>query len=280
MTIKDLLKSGADILDREVLLAYVLGVPREHLLAHPNEEIPEELAEVFSVYINRVEEGEPVAYITCEKEFFGLNFYVDNRVLIPRPETEQLVERALGYMGDRAKAGRRFRILDVGTGSGNIAVSIARNFGDESCFIDRIDAVDRDNDAIDVAKINVGQYSLEDKIHVFQSDLLEFAEDGEEYDVIISNLPYIGTVKNRFVSAATEKYEPGVALFGGEDGLELYKKMFQQIVEKGVKFGILIGEFGFAQREDMEEVLNKYFEQKWRIEKDLAGIDRIFMVTN
>jgi len=104
-------------------------------------------------------------------------------------------------------------------------------------------------------------------------------EDDEVCDIIVANLPYVGEVTNRFVEKNVEKFEPRVALFGGNDGLELYKKMFQQIKEKGVKFKFLVGEFGFTQGEAIGELLSKYFEQdEWKIEKDLAGIERIFIV--
>lgn len=281
MTIKDLLKEGADflgdhenaILDCEVLLAYVLGKDKEYLLAHGNEEVEDDLVKLFEKYVERVRDGEPVAYITGEKEFYGLDFFVDKRVLVPRPETEMLVEKVLEYL--RENEGRKCRVLDVGTGSGNIAVSVAKNSED----IEHVYAMDCEADALEVAKINVQQHGVEDKVYVCQSDLLDAIDSEERFDVIVANLPYIGEVKNRFVSADAEKYEPGVALFGGEDGLELYKKMFQQLEEKEVDYDLVVGEFGFAQREDMEKLLNKYFEQGWRIEKDLAGIDRIFVIT-
>ncbi|MFH1218599.1 MAG: peptide chain release factor N(5)-glutamine methyltransferase [Candidatus Peregrinibacteria bacterium] len=278
MRLKDLLKAGAQvlggrktaILDCEVLLAYVLGKSREELISSGGDEIDEEFSELFESYLERVKSGEPIAYITGAKEFYGLDFFVDKRVLIPRPETEQIVDRILEYLGRSENA----RALDVGTGSGNIAVAVAKNFVGEI----EIEALEVSEGAVEVAKLNVSQHGVEDRVYVFQSDLLECVENGEKYDVIAANLPYIGEVKHHYVSKDSEKFEPNVALFGGNDGLELYRRLFSQIREKGICYGIIVGEFGFAQREDMEKVLSKYFDQEWRIEPDLAGIDRIFII--
>lgn len=268
------------ILDSEVLLAYVLGETKEHVFAHGNEEVDDEnLEKLYIQYLSRVKKGEPVAQIIGEKEFYGLDFFVNKNVLVPRPETEMLVTEALKFLRDNYDEYGKMKVLDLGTGSGNIAVAIARNANNgESDFIEYVHAVDVSDDALDVARINVEQHDLEDKINVFQSDLLESIDDEEKFHVIVANLPYIGEVKHRHVEENVEKFEPSTALFAGDDGLELYKKLFQQLEEKKIDWNILIGEFGFGQRQDLEKLLNKYFDQKWRIEKDLAGIDRMFVV--
>lgn len=280
MKIIDLLKKGKDVLaeretavlDAEILLAYVLGVEREYLVAHSDEDVDGFDAGLYREYLKQVSEGKPIAYILGEKEFFGLNFFVDERVLIPRPETEHVVEKALDYLRANDEAGRKFRILDVGTGSGCIPVAITSGFVESEGEIGRIDAVDISKGALEVAKVNVSQYSLENLIHVYESDLLEAVEDGEKFDLIVSNLPY--------VEENLPKHEPHAALYGGEGGLELYKKMFQQLQEKGIGFEMMIGEFGFGQGKEMRELLSKYFDQNWSIEKDHAGIDRIFIISS
>lgn len=277
MEIKNLISSSTKelsgvtptaLLDCELLLAFILAEKKEYLLAHGDEEVSGEDEKLFLSYLERVKMGEPIAYIVGEKEFFGLDFFVDSRVLIPRPETEFLVERALEFLEE--KGGRK--IIDVGTGSGCIAVSIARNLpGNEE-----IQMVDISEEALAVARMNAERHEVEDRVQLFQSDLLEEADD--YYDVIVANLPYIGEVKHRFVAENTEKFEPAVALFGGEDGLVLYKKMFQQIRDRNIRFRLLLGEFGFDQAGDMEKLLNNYFEQNWEIFDDLAGIPRFFIV--
>jgi release factor glutamine methyltransferase len=115
-------------------------------------------------------------------------------------------------------------------------------------------------------------------VELYQSDLLDVIEDGERFHVIVANLPYIGTKTNSDVEENVKNNEPNSALFAGEDGLDLYLKMFQQIKEKNVGYDLIVGEFGSMQREDMEALLTDFFEQNWRIEKDLAGLDRMFVV--
>lgn len=266
------------VLDAEVLLCHVLGVNREYLIAHREEEVDKFICSLFGEYLKQMEGGKPIAYILGEKEFYGLNFFVDERVLIPRPETEHVVEKALDYLRANDEVGRRFSILDVGTGSGCIPISIAHGFSETEGEIEHVDAVDISEGALEVAKVNVSQYSFENLIHVFQSDLLDAVEKGEKYDLIVSNLPYIGESEG-LVEENVKKYEPHAALYGGEGGLELYKKMFQQMREKGVGFEMMVCEFGFGQGDKMRELLDKFFEQRWSIEKDHAGIDRIFIVS-
>ena len=296
MTIRDLIKQGYEflegaenaVLNCEVVLANVLGVEKEYLIAHSDQEIggesefSEDLADLYMAYLKKVKEGEPVAYILKEKEFYGLSFFVDNRVLVPRPETEQLVETVLSFLEEKYGVKRsrefesdaeKFRILDVGTGSGNIAISLATNFQNLEAV-----ALDVSDDAIEVARVNVNQHGVEDRVELYQSDLLDVIEDGEKFHVIVANLPYIGTKTNSDVDENVEKHEPSSALFAGDDGLDLYLKMFKQIQEKNVSYDLIVGEFGSMQREDMEALLTDFFGQNWRIEKDLAGLDRMFVV--
>jgi len=257
-------------------MSFLLGKTKEELITDDLEEVDEFNAAMFMEYAKKVGRGYPVAYVTGQKEFYDLDFFVDERVLIPRPETELVVEKALEYLNSARESKERFRILDVGTGSGNIPVAIAANFDCDA--IAEIVALDISEGAVEVAKINVAQHGFENTMNVFESDLLEAVDNGESFDLITANLPYIGTQENNFVEENVLKNEPALALYAGNNGTELYKKMFQQIADKGVDFERMIGEFGFGQRKIMEEILNKYFEHKWQIFKDLAGIDRVFVV--
>jgi len=286
MTINDLLNTGMNllgktdlaILDCEILLAHVLGVEREDLIKNMHDEVNDDLAKMYLGYVNEVRDGKPVAYITNQKEFYGLDFYVDERVLIPRPETELMVEKALDFIRKNYK-GKKFSILDLGTGSGNIAVSIAKTLRDEE-MIESIHALDISDDAIEVAKENVIQHGVEDIVNVAQSDLLDSAEDEERYDLILANLPYIGEEKHRYVEKNVEKYEPGVALFGGDDGLLLYKKLFQQLKDKNISWKMMCGEINPEQLPDLTTDLIKYFDQNWEVLKDLSGKYRVFVIYN
>ncbi|MFA7686063.1 MAG: peptide chain release factor N(5)-glutamine methyltransferase, partial [Candidatus Gracilibacteria bacterium] len=261
------------VLDAEVLLCYVLGETKEYLFAHANDEVSDEnLEKLYVQYLDRVGKGEPIAYITGEKEFYGFDFLVNKHVLVPRPETEMLVAQVLAFMKDNFEKHGKYKILDVGTGSGNIAISIAKtseNLGED--MIEYVDAIDISDEALEVASENVLQHGLEDRVKVFNSNLLEGIDEDEHYHIVVANLPYIGEVTNNQVDKNVEAYEPNSALFAGDDGLELYKKLFQQVVERNMDWRMIVGEFGFGQREDLEQLLNKYFEHKWSIEKDLAG---------
>ncbi len=273
--------SKTALIDAEALIAFVLGVEKEYLFTHGDEEFEDFLEDLLQKYLERLKVGEPLAYITGEKEFYGIDFFVDKRVLVPRPETEELVKFVCDFLSEVYKrGGSKFRLLDVGTGSLNIPIAIARQFeGLEPEVISQIDAIDISDEALDVAKINLEQHSLVEKINLIQSDLLDEIEDGEKYDVITANLPYIATDEDKkFVDENVQMFEPGLALFAGNDGLDLYRKMFEQLCSKGVSFSLFIGEFGFGQTKALEQLLDEFFEDRWSIVKDMAGIDRFFVV--
>ncbi|MFA5947875.1 MAG: peptide chain release factor N(5)-glutamine methyltransferase [Candidatus Gracilibacteria bacterium] len=282
MKIYELLNIGTNLLGKrsdapliaEVLLAYVIGKEKEYLIGHTEEDVSEEDGVLFLNYISRARNGEPLSYITQEKEFFGIDFFVDKRVLIPRPETEMLVIKALEFIGQEKYVGSGVRILDIGTGSGNIAISLAKNLQDK--FEYEIDAIDISSDAIDVASVNVTQHGVEFAVNLILSDLLEEIEEESFYDVIVSNLTYIGEKINDFVEENVKKFEPDSALFAGDDGLALYEKLFKQINEKNIKFKILIGEIGDEQEDQIKELVIKYFGIVPVIERDLSGLPRMF----
>jgi release factor glutamine methyltransferase len=277
------LTEGADssisALDSEVLLAYVLGCSREELLRDADScEVDDIDHKLFLKYCIEVAGGRPVAYVTGKKEFYGLDFYIDERVLIPRPETEMIVDEVLGWLGGRSDETREkeVRLLDVGTGSLNITTAIVRKHGHVFAH-----AVDISDEALEVAQMNREAHGLETHVQLYQSDLLSAVEE-TDFDVIVTNLPYIGEDMHRNLDSSVERFEPSQALFGGSDGLELYKKLIQQILDKNVRFDLLVGEFGYGQAEAVEEMLNKFFDQDsgclWEVKKDLAGIPRIFVV--
>lgn len=270
MTIKEILQQ-ADHPDRlavEVLLARTMGVGREQLFARPEQVVQEGLVTRFATDFGRLQRGEPLAYICGEKEFYGLSLVVNSSVLIPRPETEMLVDKVIDLVGDQA-----FRILDVGTGSGAIAIAVAHSLARA-----RVVATDVSAEALEVARANVERHGLAERVDLIESDLLSQIEG--PFDVVVANLPYIGEERFRFVSKETEDFEPHVALFGGDDGLRLYEALFSQLKNGSWRPRMLMGEFGFAQAEEMKKLLDKFFEHEdWRIDKDYASIDRIFMVS-
>lgn len=280
-------------MEANILLCYALGVDREWLLVNDDAEVDSADAVLYSKYVDDAVSGRPIAYIIGSREFYGLDFYVDERVLIPRPETEMIVDEVLSYLkgrsdlviGDDVSCGEmRFkdaRMLDIGTGSLCITASVLKNF--DGVFAE---AVDVSEDAIDVAKMNRDYHGLENNVEIFQSDLLSNVDENF-FDVIVANLPYvvIGEGKNG-AEKNVRKFEPALALHGvenavGFDGLELYKKLVHELMENGVGFNLLVGEFGVGQKDGILELLNKNFAQRKfviEIKNDLAGIPRIFVV--
>ena len=271
MKIRDAINAGVSALggfkgsrlNCEILLAHILGKSREYVFAHNSDDVTEKEFAGFLELVLENHGGRPIAYLISKKEFYGLDFYVDERVLIPRPETELLLDIAVSCLPDHG------RVLDIGTGSGAIAISLVKKLPDISAV-----ASDISSDALSVARINAGKHGVLDRIEFVQSDLLK--DISGSFDVICANLPYIGS--GDFVDENVRKLEPDKALFPGEDGLGLYKKLFQQLERGSVDFRYLIGEFGFGQVDGISGLLNKYFVQKWRIEKDLQMIPRVFIV--
>lgn len=277
MTVSEIVSRGVSLLSSredarlasDVLLAFFLGCSKESLLARSQESVSVDIEQSFLSAIADVSRGKPVAYITHEKEFYGLSLYVDERVLIPRPETELLVESVLETCG-RVSASV---IADIGTGSGCISLALAHHLP-QARFL----AVDISPDALEVTQKNVQRYeNVKDRIEIVNSDLLTQIID-RKIDIVVANLPYIGEEKFRFVDKNVEEYEPKLALFAGFDGLQLYKKMFQQIKKMKNPPKYIFGEFGFGQSDELLLLLNSFFDQKPQIFSDLAGIPRIFRI--
>lgn len=280
MTIGQLLKEGESQLSHremarlevQVLLAWILELTKEQLFCSYDEGVTEDTIERFSEAVRLLAEDKPLAYITHEKEFYGLDFYVDGRVLIPRPETEWLVEKVIALSRSRGFT----KIVDVGTGSGAIGLSLAVSLPPANVVL-----VDISPDALDVTRMNASRFGVTERVIIQKSDLLNTICD-QYFDVIVANLPYIGTEKFHFVAADVDRYEPHLALYGGSDGLQLYTKLFQQIVDMPHQPKYLLAEYGFAQTEELRALLDTFFVQlgaTYAIVQDLAGIDRYFIVS-
>lgn len=279
MTIKEVLQLGKTFaknkiedLSLEVLLSHSISKSKEYLIAHPDEEVDNDYIEKYTSLVKRHLNGEPVAYLIGEKEFYGLSLNVDKRVLIPRPETEYLVEKIVKITNDK-KDNSLIKVLDVGTGSGNIAVAVAYNSPKV-----HVTACDISLDALSVAEKNVNRYNLKEKVSLVHSDLLNNVLD-EDYDIIVANLPYIGTETHNFVAVETKNHEPHEALFGGYDGLRLYEEFFDQICKWQNVPHYVLGEIGFLQGDGIKKMVKQFYpEASVTIEKDLSGLDRYFII--
>lgn len=209
-------------LDAQVILAHVLGVERPWLFAHGEDELEPHHAKEFTEMIARRVDHEPVAYLVGHKEFYGLDLIVDKRVLIPRPETEMLVDEVLSEIEARGGNGADcVRIADVGTGSGAIALAIAVN-EPRAC----IQAIDVSRKALAVARVNVQRHDTRGQITLRQGNLLEPLSG--PIDILVANLPYISTREFATLDATVRAYEPRLALESGDEGLDAIAQLLRQ----------------------------------------------------
>jgi release factor glutamine methyltransferase len=253
-----------DDLDAEVLLADLLGWERGDLLARGDHPLDGEVIPRYEERIRRRAEGEPVAYLTGRREFLSLDFLVDPRVLIPRPETEILAEEAIAFLPAGGLA------LDVGTGSGALAVVLAREV--PGC---RVIATDISRDALEVARTNASRHGVEDRIELLQGDLVDPLRGGQyegRLDIIVSNPPYVdpaGTPADEEVA----RYEPGQAVYPPGDPLEIYRRLVTESGRLLRPGGMLACEVGIGQARDVAALFGGL--QEIRIRRDLAGIERV-----
>lgn len=285
MTIKELLMQGTQALsstanedarrDAQVLLSHVLEVERSIFFAYPEREVMPEQARRFFQLIERRKAGEPIAYLVGHKEFYGHDFLVDKRVLIPRPETELLVEAALSFIRQKLSNGQIPIVADIGTGSGAIPVTIAL----EETRLPYLYACDISTDALQVAHLNCQLHHVEARIRLLQGDLL--APLSEPVDVLTANLPYVGTEEIDTLSLDVKGYEPYLALFSGPQGLDLLYRFCQEAAQSGIlnPHAILLLEIGYSQREPLNQLLHQLWPQAQVLyKKDYTGWDRLVQI--
>mgnify|MGYP004586965337 FL=1 len=251
-------------LKAKILLANILKVKKEYLLIHSEEQVKQEDKIKYENCIKELIKGKPLQYITNKQEFMGLNFYVDENVLIPQPDTEILVEKAI----EIAETTQKNKILDMCTGSGCIAISLAKKINNA-----QITAVDISNSALNVANKNAINNNVEKKIKFINSDIFNNIE--EKFDIIVSNPPYIETETINKLEIEVQN-EPHVALDGGIDGLKFYKIIANNAFEYLNENGYLLLEIGYNQQNSVTQLLQDTGKYK-NIEtiKDLGGNYRV-----
>lgn len=256
-------------LKSRLLMQYILNKSRQYMLIHDNEELTNKQEKAYLENIEKMIKGVPLQHITHSQEFMKMNFYVNENVLIPRPDTEILVEEVINI----AKKTNAKKILDLCTGSGAIAISLAKYIENS-----QITAVDISEEALRIAKLNAINNNVEDKITFVKSDLFENIVK-EKYDIIVSNPPYI---KKDFMKKLDKEVqqEPYIALDGGYDGLDFYRK----IISEGYQYlkfkGYLCMEIGYDQKQEVFDIIKsqeKYSNTYSKI--DLGGNDRIVVTT-
>ena len=264
--------AAADIdtarLDAELLLAYCLQVDRIHLLARPEQLLAPDQFACFQALVRRRSSREPLAYLIGQRWFYGLEFEITPAVLIPRPETELLVEKALSWLDQHRGEARQ--VIDVGAGSGAIAVSIAANTTPDV----KILASDTSPESLQVAKQNARKHGVENRITFLLGDLLDPLPG--PVHLILSNPPYIASDIIPTLMPEVRDYEPKAALDGGADGLRVIERLLAQAPVYLSPGGAIFMEIGYDQGQSASELTHQFFPTAAiHIHQDLAGLDRL-----
>lgn len=279
MTVRELIRQSEAMLDEtnkdcnvaKVLFYHLANKEPHQLYLMMDEEVDEKLYDAFQAGMKRYMAGEPIQYIKGKETFFSRDFIVNENVLIPRYETEELVENILYKIDDYFDDYDSIDLCDVGTGSGAIAISLAL---EEPKL--KVIATDISEEALEVARLNARELSAQ--VDFYQGDMLKpLIERNIKVDIFVSNPPYIPNEQE--IENVVKDNEPHVALFGGNDGLYFYRKIFSQVHEVIKERALLAFEMGFDQRELMSEAVEHYFPNvPYEIIKDINGKDRMLFI--
>ncbi len=262
-------------LDAQLLLSHITGNERALLYAYPERTVSDEQAATFFALIERRRQGEPLAYLVGQKEFYGLDLLVDQRVLIPRPETELLVEAALRFVRARLDAGEQPLVADIGTGSGAIPIALAVT----EPRLPFLYACDISAAALAVAQKNCQRHHVEQRIRLLEGDLL--AALPEPVDLLTANLPYVGTEEMSLLAPDVRDYEPHLALFSGPKGLGLLYRFLVEARQSGKlkRRGCILIEIGYQQRVALMQLIDELWPHAViTAQQDYAGWDRLLHI--
>ena len=280
MTWKEILSKSSEYLEAkgvpdarvasELLAARLLHLGRGLLAGEMGKEAPEKCVEAMRRGMSRLVKGEPIQYVLGEWDFRTLTLKCDRRALIPRPETEELVTRVLGYLNTEAQRHREHLIVDVGTGTGAIVLSLAKECGGNNAFL----GTDVSEDAIALAKENAERCGLAEKVKFAVMDGLDEFDEPQCVDVIVSNPPYIESAVCETLDPRVKDYEPRLALDGGTSGLDFYARYLSDAVNLLKPGGAVFFEIGENQGEAVRRLMFDCGFDEIKIEKDYAGHDR------
>jgi len=263
----------------ELLLMHVLGRDRAWIYTHPEDALEPAALDRYLTLVERRAAGEPTQYLTGKQEFWGLEFEVTPAVLIPRQETEHVVEVALERLGSRGiKINMRtgapsplLKIADIGTGSGCLAVALAHELLHAEVL-----ATDISASALEIARRNSARHGVADRVLLLQTDLLTSVNEADPFDLIVSNPPYVARNESHQLSREVREHEPASALFGGPAGIEIYSGLVEQAASALRPRGILVLELGYNSLDHVRALL--YGHPAWvnvSVTNDLAGIPRV-----
>ena len=261
----------------EVLLGHVLGMSRTGLYTEPERSLSSAETQRLRYLLRRRLDHEPAAYLVGHCDFHGIDFYVDSHTLIPRPETELLVEEALELAGRVSCQGEQITIADIGTGCGAIAISLALSLPQAKIY-----GTDISRSALKVAEVNCLRHGVNGQVELLQGNLLEPLS--QAVDLIVANLPYVKDREFVDLSPEIREYEPTIALAGGRDGLDKIREMLEQMRGKedicpGDLPAYLLLELGQGQGDMVTSLVNEYFPQATiELIPDLGGIERVAKV--
>lgn len=258
---------GSARLNAEILLMYVLDCSRAYLYAHPERALSPEEIGAYTLLILKRAGGMPSQYLTWHQEFWGLDFLVTPAVLIPRQETEHIVETVLDLIREY-KLNAELQIADIGTGSGCIALALANELPTAKFY-----ASDISEDALAVARQNAERLGLAESVEFRQGNLLNAFPEYTGFDFIVCNPPYVGEAAPEKVQREVREFEPRVAVFGGETGIEIYERLIPQAQARLKPGGWLVMEIGFSMEEAVRNLLSGWREI--RTINDLQGIPRV-----
>ena len=254
-------------LTADLLLGFVLGWDRVRLLSHAEQELDDASWDCLRRLIHRRANGEPLQYLTGQQEFFGLTFKVTPAVLIPRPETEILVEKAIDLIRNHSRSNARF--VDIGTGSGCIAVSVAHHNPSLVGW-----AVDCSAIALKIGQENAKRHGVGNRIGFVQSNLLESFAQKPCLDFVFCNPPYVALDEYDTLPTEVKNHEPHEALFGGADGLDVYRRLVPEAAVRMVEGGYLLLEVGMGQASQVGQLVEKEGLSLQPVLSDLQGIPR------
>jgi len=257
---------GSPRMNAEVLLMFVLGVHRAYLYAHPERELTQEEEARYSDVLGQRATGMPSQYITGHQEFWGLDFVVSPAVLIPRPETEHLVETVL----ELAREVPRRKIVDVGTGSGCVALALAHELKNAEVY-----AVDASPEALEIARANRARLQLDGRVRFLHSNVLQSLAEVRDFDFVVSNPPYVGFDEADKVQKSVRDFEPRIAVFAGERGLDVIGPLVVQAHTTLKPGGWLAVEIGYSMRDAVLNLLSPTMWEDVRVVPDLQGIPRV-----